>query len=131
MLALLCLCARRVDRAVGESLAFLQTGGDLDPVHGARLFVFVPGRASDVSPDDCLDWENAQLAHLHAAVLQDRAQGLGNLRGEIEGNEMGAQGGVGLGQGLEPCLSAESEEDALVRDTLYSKVSIVFRFRDC
>jgi hypothetical protein len=55
---------------------------------------------------------------LHATVLQDRAQGLGNLGREVEGNEMGAQGGVGLSQGLEPCLRAESEEDTLFGDTL-------------
>ena len=118
VLALLCLCAGSVDRAVGESLALLQTDGDLDSMHGAGLFVFVPGRTGDVSADNCLNGENAQLAHLHATVLQDRTQGLGNLGREVESNEMGAQGGVGLGQGLEPCLRAESEEDALVGDTL-------------
>jgi hypothetical protein len=118
VLALLGLCAGGVNRAVGESLALLQTSGDLDSMHGAGLFVFVPGRTGDVSADNCLNRKNAQLAHLHTTVLQDRAQGLRNLGREIEGNEMGAQGGVGLGQSLEPCLRAESEEDALAGDAL-------------
>lgn len=90
MLALLCLCTGRVYRAIGESLALLQTGGDVDSVHSAGLFVFVPGRAGDVTADDCLDGEDAQLAHLHTTVLQYRAQGLRNLGWEIEGDEMSA-----------------------------------------
>lgn len=115
---LLGLGAGGVDRAAGEGLALLQTGGDLDAVNGAGLLVFVPGGTGDVSANDCLDGENAQLAHLHAAVLQHRAQGLGDLGREIEGDEVGAQRGVGFSQGLEPCLCAESEKDSLVRDTL-------------
>lgn len=118
MLALLGLSAGGVDGAIGEGLALLQTGGDLDAVHGACLLVFVPGGAGDVAAHDCLDREDAQLAHLHAAVLQDRAQGLGDLGREIEGDEMGAQGGVGFGQSFEPCLRAKGEEDTLVGDTL-------------
>lgn len=119
VLTLLGLGAGSVDRATREGLAFLQTGGDLDSVNGAGLLVFVPGGTGDVSADDCLDGENAQLAHLHAAVLQHRAQGLGNLGREVEGNEVGAQRGVGFSQGLEPCFCAESEKNSLVGDTLY------------
>lgn len=90
MFALLRLRTGRVYRAVGESLALLQTGGDLDSVHGAGLFVFVPGRAGDVAADNRFNGENAQLAHLHATVLQYRAQGFRNLGWEIEGDEMSA-----------------------------------------
>lgn len=121
MLALLCLRAGGVDRAVGEGLALLQTGGDLDSMHGAGLLVFVPCRAGDVPADNCLNGENAQLAHLHAAVLQDWAEGFRDLGWEVEGDEVGAEGGVCLCQGLEPRLRTEGEENTLVRDTLFRR----------
>lgn len=121
MLALLRLGAGGVDRAVGESLALLQTGGDLDSMHGPGLLVFIPCRAGDVSADDCLNGQNAQLAHLHTTVLQDGAEGFRDLGREVEGDEVGAEGGVCLCQGLEPRLRAEGEENALVRNTLFCK----------
>lgn len=120
MLALLCLCAGGVDRAIGESLAFLQSGGDLDPVHGSGLFIFIPCRASDVSTDNCLDGKNTQLAHLHTPVLQDGTQRLRNLGWEIEGDEMSAQRGNCLCQSLKPCLRAKSEKNTLVGDALFT-----------
>lgn len=127
MLALLRLRAGGVDRAVGESLALLQTGGDLDSMHGAGLLVFIPCRAGDVAADDCLNGENAQLAHLHTPVLQDWAEGFRDLGREVEGDEVGAEGGVSLCQGLEPRLRAEGEENTLVRDTLFWRRTSISR----
>lgn len=69
MLALLRLGARGIDWTIGESLALLQSRGDLDSVNSARLLVLVPGGAGDVSADDGLNGEDAELADLHAAVL--------------------------------------------------------------
>lgn len=96
MLALLCLRAGGVDRAVGEGLALLQAGGDLDSMHGAGLLVFIPCRAGDVSADNCLNGENAQLADLHTTVLQGWAEGFRDLGREVECDEVGAEGGVCL-----------------------------------
>ena len=119
MFSLLRLRAGGIDRAVGESLALLQTGGDLDSMHGSGLLVLIPCRTGDVSAHNCFNGENAQLAHLHTPVLQDWAERLRDLGREVEGDEVGAEGGVCFLQGLEPRLSAESEENTLVRDTLF------------
>lgn len=88
MLTLLCLCARSVDWTIGESLALLKTWSDLDSVNGARLLVFVPSGTGDISTDNGFNGENAKLADLHATVLENGAQGLGNLRREIESDEV-------------------------------------------
>lgn len=119
VLAQLGLGAGCVDRTVGESLALLQTGGDSQAVHCARLLVLLPSGAGDVAADDGLNGENSELADLHAAVLQHRVQRGGDLGREIEGKEVSAQTGDGLCQDLEPCLGAESKKDALVGDSLY------------
>ena len=120
VLAQLGLGAGCVDRAVGESLALLQTRGDRQAVHSAGLLVLLPRGTGDVSTDNGLNGEDAELANLHAAVLQHRTQRCGDLGREIEGEEVGAQTGDGLCQDLEPCLGAESKKNALVRDALYS-----------
>ena len=120
MLSLLCLCAWGVDRAIRDGLALLQPGSNLDSVHGARLLVFLPRRTSDVSTNDSLDGKDLQLAHLHAPVLEHRPKRLWDLWREVEGEEVCAQRGNGLRQGLEPCLCAEGEKDAFVRNTLLS-----------
>lgn len=88
MLALLRLRAGRVDRSVGESLALAQPRRHRDAMHSAGLLVLLPGRASDVAADDGLDGQDAQLAHLHAAVLQDGAQRLRDLRRQVEREEV-------------------------------------------
>jgi hypothetical protein len=88
-------------------------------MHCARLLVLLPCGAGDVAADDSLNGENPELADLHAAVLQHRAQRGGDLGREIECNEVGAQTRDGLSQDLEPCLGAESKKDALVGDSLY------------
>lgn len=125
MFSLLRLRAGGVDRAVGKSLALLQTGGDLDSMHGPGLLVFIPCRAGDVSAHDCLNGENAQLAYLHTPVLQDWAEGFRDLGREVEGDEVGAEGGVCFLQGLEPRLRAEGEENTLVRDTLFWRRTVL------
>ena len=73
VLAQLGLGAGCVDRTVGEGLALLQTRGDCQAVHSAGLLVLLPSRAGDVATNDGLDGEDAELADLHAAVLQHRA----------------------------------------------------------
>ena len=118
VLALLSLGARSVDRSIGEGLALLQPGSNLDTMHSTRLLVFLPRRTGNVSTNNSLNRKNLQLAHLHAPVLEHRPQRLGDLRREIESEEMRAQRGNGLGQGLEPRSCAESQEDAFVRNTL-------------
>lgn len=118
MLSLLCLCAWGVDRAIRDGFALLQSGSNLDSVHGARLLVFLPRRPGDVSTNDSLDGKDLQLAHLHAPVLEHRPKRLGDLWREVEGEEMCAQRGDGLRQGLKPCLCAEGEKNAFVRNTL-------------
>jgi len=118
VLTLLSLRAGGVNRSIGESLALLQPGSNLDTVHSTRLLVFLPRRTGDVSTDNSLNGENLQLAHLHAPVLEHRPQRLGDLRREIESEEMRAQRGNSLGQGLEPRSCTERQEDTLVRDTL-------------
>lgn len=118
MLTLLSLRAGGVDRSIKESLALLQPGSNLDAMHSTRLLVLLPRRTGNVSTNNSLDRKNLQLAHLHAPVLEHRPQRLGDLRREIESEEMRAQRGNGLGQGLEPGSCAESQEDAFVRDTL-------------
>jgi len=118
VLAQFSLGTGRVDRAVGEGFALLQTSGDSQAVHSAGLLVLLPGGSGDVSTDDGLNREDTELAHLHAAVLQHRSQRGGDLGWEIEGEEMGAQTGDGLGQDLEPCLGTEGKQDALVRNAL-------------
>lgn len=118
MLALLRLRAGRIDRPIGEGFALTQTRRHGDAVHGTRLLVLLPGGTGDVTADDGLDGEDAQLAHLHAAVLQDGTQRLRDLRGQVEGEEVCAQGGDGVGEDLEPFLRAEGEEDAFVGDAL-------------
>lgn len=120
MFALLGLGARRVDRAIRESLTLLQSRGDRDPVHRPRLLVFLPGRSGDISTDDSLDGQNTQFAYLHATVLQHWPERLGNLGREIQSEEVCSQGGNGLCQDLEPGFCAEREEDSLIGDTLYS-----------
>lgn len=118
MLTLLCLCARSVDWTIGESLALLETWSDLDSVNSAGLLVFVPSGPGDISTDDGFDGENAELAHLHATVLKDGTQGLGDLRRKVESNEVCAEGGDGFLQSVEPCASAESEKNSLVGNAL-------------
>lgn len=118
MLALFRLSAGSIDRAIGESLALLQAWGDLDAVNGAGLLVLIPGRAGDVSADNGLDGEDAELANLHATVLKNGAQGFGDLRRKVEGDEVCAQGGDGFLQSIEPCAGAEGEQNSLVRDSL-------------
>lgn len=125
VLAQLGLGAGCVDRTVGEGLALLQTRGDRQAVHSAGLLVLLPSGAGDVATDDGFDGEDAELADLHAAVLQHRAQRGGDLGGKIQREEVGAQTGDFLCQDVEPCLSAEGEEDALVRDSLYIKTESV------
>lgn len=127
MLTLLGLGAGRVDRAVGKGLALLQAGGDRDAVDSAGLLVFLPGGAGDVSANDSLNREDAELAHLHTPVLQHWSQRRGNLGREVEGEEVGAQARNRVRQDFEPCLGAESEQDTLVRDTLYRRQPSVFR----
>jgi hypothetical protein len=56
---------------------------------------------------------------LHTPVLQDWAERFRDLGREVEGDEVGAEGGVCFLQGLEPRLRAEGEENTLVRDTLF------------
>ena len=90
MLALLSLRAGCVDRTIRESLTLLQTSRDINAVHSASLLVLIPSRAGDVSADDSLNGKDLQLAHLHAAVLQDWAQGLRDLGREVESEEVGA-----------------------------------------
>jgi hypothetical protein len=119
VLAQLGLGAGGVDRSIGEGLALLQTRGDLDAVHGTGLLVLLPGRAGDVSTDDSLDRKNAELAHLHATVLQLGTKRFGDLRRKVEGDEVGAESRNGLSKDLEPGLGAESEQDTLVRDALF------------
>lgn len=121
VLALLRLGARGVDRSIRESLALLETCGDLDSVNGAGLLVLVPGGAGDVAADDSLDGENAELADLHAAVLEHGAQGFGDLRRQVEGDEVRAQRGDGFLQSVEPGASAEGEQNSLVGDSLLEK----------
>jgi hypothetical protein len=118
VLAQLGLGAGCIDRAIREGLALLQTRGYRQAVHSAGLLVLLPGGSGDVSTDNSLNWENAELADLHAAVLQHRAQRGGDLGREIEGEEVGAQTGDGLCQDLEPCPGAEGEQDSLVRNAL-------------
>jgi hypothetical protein len=118
VLAQLCLRAGGVDGSIGEGLAFLQAWGDLDAMHGAGLLVLLPGRAGDVSTDDSLDGKNAELAHLHTPVLQGGTKRLGDLGRKVEGDEVGAESRNSLREDLEPGLSAESEQNTLVRDAL-------------
>lgn len=118
VLAELRLRAWGVDGPVGESLALPQSGGDLDAVHGARLLVLLPRRSGDVPAHDALDREHLQLAHLHAAVLQRRAEGRGDLGREVEREEVGAEGGDRVREDLQPGLGAEGEQDALVGDAV-------------
>lgn len=118
MLSLLCLCTWGVDRAIWDGFALLQPGSNLDSMHGTRLLVLLPRRSGDVSTNDSLNGKNLQLAHLHAPVLEHRPKRLWDLWREVEGEEMCAQRGDGLRQDLKPCLCAEGEKNALVRNTL-------------
>lgn len=117
--SLLRLRAGRVDRPIGEGLTLLQPRRNGDTVDSAGLLVLVPGRAGDVAADDGLNGEDLQLAHLHAAVLEDGAQRRGDLRGQVEGEEVRAEPWDGVGEDLEPCFGAEREKDAFVGDTLF------------
>lgn len=122
MLALLGLRARGVYRAIRKRLAFPQTSRDLDPMHRAGRLVLLPRGPGDVPTDNGLDREDLELAHLHAPVLEDRAERRGDLRREIEGQEVCAQRGDGFGEDLEPRLRAEGEEDAFIGDSLVDMV---------
>lgn len=106
MLALLRLGTGSINRTIREGLALPQTLGDLDPVHGAGFLVLVPGGPGDVTADDGLNGEDLQLAHLHASVLEDGTQRLGDLRREVEGEEVGAERGDFVGEDLEPGFRA-------------------------
>lgn len=87
-------------------------------MHGSRLLVFIPGRPGEVSTDDGFDREDLELPHLHAPILERRPERFRNLRWEVEGDEVGAQVGDGLGEDVEPFLCAESQENAFVGDAL-------------
>lgn len=118
VLALLSLGAGGIDRPIGESLALSQARSNLDTMHSTRLLVLLPRRPGNVSTDNSLDRENLQLADLHTPVLEHRPQRLGDLRREVESEEMRAQRGDSFGQDLEPRSCAEGQEDTFVRDTL-------------
>lgn len=90
-------------------------------MYRAGLLVLLPGRTSDVSADDSLNGEDTKLAHLHTPVLQYWPQRRGDLRREVEGEEVGAQARNGVRQDLEPCLGAKGEQYTLIGNALYQK----------
>ena len=94
-------------------------------MHRARSLILLPGRTGDVTTHDCFNGQDAELADLHAAVLEDGTQRLGDLRGQVESQEVGAEGGEGGGQDGEPFLRAQGEEDAFVGDTLFDFVLVL------
>lgn len=65
-----CLRGGSVEWSVGESLAFLETGGDWESMDRTSPLVFFPSRTGDVAADDSFDLENLELADLHTAVLE-------------------------------------------------------------
>lgn len=87
-------------------------------MHRAVSLVLLPRGAGDVTAHDRLNGQDAELADLHAAVLEDRSQRLGDLRGQVEGQEVRAEGGESGGEHFEPFAGAEGEEDAFVGDAL-------------
>lgn len=116
--SLLSLGTRCVDWAVRELLTLLQAGRDTDAVNSPGLLVLLPGGAGDVTADNSFDGQNAELAHLHRAVLQNRAERLGDLGWEVEGKEVRAECRDSLLEDLEPGLGTKSKKDALVGNTL-------------
>lgn len=84
MLSLLRLRTRRINRPIRESLALLQPRRNRNPMDSSRLLVLVPRGTGDVPADDSLNGQNLELAHLHAAVLENGTQRRGDLRGKVE-----------------------------------------------
>ena len=123
VLSQLSLGAWGVDGSIGERLALLQTRRHLDAMHGARFLVLFPGRTSDVPTNNGFNRKNTQLAHLHAAVLELGTKRLGDLRGKVESDKMGAQRRNSLCQDLKPGLCAKREQDSLVRNSLQIAIS--------
>lgn len=101
------LCAGRVDWSVGEGLALLQTRRNLDSVHCTRFLVLVPCRSSDIASHNSFNGEDLVLPHLHTTVLQGCALGFGDLRREVEGDEVSSKRGDSFLENLEPCFCAE------------------------
>ena len=113
------LRTRGIDRSIGKRLTLPQARLDGETVDRAVSLVLLPRGAGDVTAHDGLNGQDAELADLHAAVLEDGAQRLGDLRGQVEGQEVRAEGGEGGGEHFEPFAGAEGEEDAFVGDALY------------
>lgn len=81
----------RVDGAVREGFAFAQAGGQGDPADGAVVLVGDPGFAGEVPPDDGFDFEGVEFKDLHAAVVVGGVLCGGDLRGQVQGEEVGAE----------------------------------------
>ena len=119
MLTQLGLRARGIDRSIRERLTLPQTGLDGETMHRAVSLVLLPRGAGDVTAHNGLNGQDAELADLHTAVLEDGTQRLGDLRGQVEGQEVRAEGGEGGGEHFEPFAGAEGKEDAFVGDALF------------
>ena len=91
-------------------------------MHCALLFIFNPSTASDVPPNDSLNWEDFQTAHLHAPLpelgeLVGR-QALLDGRRKGEGDEVSAEARDHGLQILKPPCRERCEKGAFLRYAL-------------
>lgn len=96
VLALLSLRAWSKDRTIRDSFTLLQARRNFDAMHGTRLLVLLPRRPGNVTTDNSLNGQDIELPHLHTPVLEHWPEGVWDLRREVEGKEVCAQGRDGL-----------------------------------
>lgn len=92
MVTLLCLGARSIYWPIRECFTFFKARGNLDSMDSTRLLVLLPCRSSNISANNGLDRKDLEFAHLHASILEQRAERFRDLGREVESKEMRAQG---------------------------------------
>lgn len=117
MLTSRCLGARRVD-GLGELLGHLHASGHRNTVDGTLGLVLLVGTASQVAANNSLDRDDLKFADKHAAVLELLGLICRDRGGEIKADKVSLEVGNTLGQDFKPVGRGESQNGALVGDTI-------------